>query len=56
MPIPKQIFQTFKSEKLPWITRMHIKSMLKKNPGYEDHFYDDEKMKNFWVESFHRSI
>lgn len=50
MAIPKQIFQTFKTSKLPWITRRHIKKMLKKNPGYEYHFYDDEKILKFFTE------
>lgn len=52
MAIPKQIFQTFKNDKLPWLTRFHIKRMLKKNPEYEYHFYDDDKIQNFLKEEF----
>lgn len=52
MAIPKQIFQTFKSNKLPWLTRFHINRMLKKNPEYQYHFYDDEKITAFFKEEF----
>ena len=52
MAIPKQIFQTFKTAQLPWITKFHIKKMLKKNPEYEYHFYDDERVQKFFKEEF----
>lgn len=48
MPIPKQIFQTFKTDKLPWLTKFHIKRMLRRNPEYEYHFYDDTKIEEFF--------
>lgn len=48
MAIPKQIFQTFKSEKLPWLTRMHIKRMRRRNPEYGYYFYDDQKIEEFF--------
>lgn len=48
--IPKQIFQTFKSDKLPWLTRLHIKRMLRRNPEYEYHFYDDARIERFFRE------
>ncbi len=54
MAIPKQIFQTFKSEKLPWLTRMHIKRMLRRNREYTYHFYDDERIEKFLLEEFPR--
>lgn len=50
MAIPKQIFQTFKSDKLPWLTRWHIKRMLRRNPEYQYHFYDDEAIEKFFKE------
>lgn len=50
MAIPKQIFQTFKSNQLPWLTRWHIKRMLRRNPEYTYHFYDDEKIDQFFKE------
>lgn len=50
MAIPKQIFQTFKSNKLPWLTRWHIRRMLKRNPEYSYHFYDDDKVERFFRE------
>ncbi|AZA81608.1 glycosyl transferase [Chryseobacterium lactis] len=52
MAIPKQIFQTFKSKKLPWITRWHIWNMKRKNPEYEYHFYDDDDIRKFITEEF----
>lgn len=52
MSIPKQIFQTFKTDKLPWLTRWHIKRMLKRNPEYEYHFYDDTKIEDFFKNEF----
>lgn len=52
MAIPKQIFQTFKNDKLPWLTRFHINRMLKKNPEYEYHFYDDQKIIAFLKDEF----
>ena len=54
MAIPKQIFQIFKSEKLPWLTRMHIKRMLRRNREYTYHFYDDERIEKFLLEEFPR--
>lgn len=50
MAIPKQIFQTFKSDKLPWLTRWHIKRMLRRNPEYQYHFYDDKAIEIFFRE------
>jgi len=52
MAIPKQIFQTFKTDKLPWLTKFHIKRMLKKNPEYEYHFYDDNRIQTFFKDEF----
>ena len=52
MSIPKNIFQTFKSNKLPWLTRMHIKRMLRRNPDYAYHFYDDEKIEEFFKKEY----
>jgi mannosyltransferase OCH1-like enzyme len=52
MAIPKQIFQTFKTDKLPWLTRFHIKRMLKKNPEYQYHFYDDKRITEFFKDEF----
>ncbi|MHA3043831.1 glycosyltransferase family 32 protein [Riemerella anatipestifer] len=52
MAIPKQIFQTFKTDKLPWLTRWHIKRMLRRNPEYSYYFYDDEKIEDFFKNEF----
>lgn len=52
MAIPKNIFQTFKSEKLPWLTKIHIKRMCKRNPEYKYNFYDDEKIEAFFKSEF----
>lgn len=52
MAIPKQIFQTFKDENLPWLTKIHIKRMRKKNPEYAYHFYTDARIQEFLAEEF----
>lgn len=52
MPIPKQIFQTFKTKKLSWITRYHVARLKRMNPEYEYHFYDDEMIIDFFKEEF----
>lgn len=52
MAIPKQIFQTFKSKKLPWLTQLHIWNMKRKNPEYRYYFYDDHDVQKFITEEF----
>jgi len=52
MPIPKTIYQTFKSSKLPLLTRWHIYWMKKKNPEYDYQFYDDTRIEAFIKEEF----
>lgn len=52
MAIPKNIFQTFKSADLPWITRFYISKMKKKNPHWKYHFYDDQRINQFLKEEF----
>lgn len=52
MSIPKQIFQTFKSKKLPWLTQWYIWRMKIKNPEYQYHFYDDHDIEKFITDEF----
>jgi mannosyltransferase OCH1-like enzyme len=52
MSIPKQIFQTFKSKKLPWLTQWYIWRMKIKNPEYQYHFYDDDDIEKFITDEF----
>ena len=52
MAIPKQIFQTFKTKKLPWLTKLHIRHFRKKNPEYAYFLYDDEDIVNFFKSEF----
>ncbi|HET8572693.1 MAG TPA: glycosyltransferase [Edaphocola sp.] len=52
MPIPKQIFQTFRSRQLPWITMYHIARLKRLNPEYAYHFYDDEMILEFLENEF----
>lgn len=47
MAIPKVIYQTFKTEALPWLTRLHVSRFRKKNPEYRYEFYDDQRMIEF---------
>jgi mannosyltransferase OCH1-like enzyme len=52
MAIPKIIHQTFRSSKLPLITKWHIQSFLKKNPEYIYEFYDDQRIEEFLATEF----
>jgi len=52
MSIPKIIHQTFKSDKLPFLTRWHISRFRKKNPEYAYEFYDDARIEAFLLEEF----
>ncbi|AZB10987.1 glycosyl transferase [Chryseobacterium sp. G0162] len=52
MAIPKQIFQTFKTKKLPLLTKFHIWNMKRKNPEYQYFFYDDHDIVKFLSEEF----
>lgn len=52
MAIPKYIFQTFKTKKLPLITRWHIWNMKRQNPEYEYFLYDDQDIQEFFNKDF----
>lgn len=52
MAIPKVIYQTFKSNDIPWLTRFYIKLFLRKNKGYRYEFYDDARIDEFIRTSF----
>jgi mannosyltransferase OCH1-like enzyme len=52
MPIPKVIYQTFKTADLPLITRWHIRRFRKKNSEYAYEFYDDLRIEQFFAEEF----
>lgn len=52
MSIPKVIYQTFKSHKLPLITQWYISRFRKKNPEYRYEFYDDKRIESFLREAF----
>ena len=52
MAIPKNIFQTFKTKKLPLITRWHIWNIKRQNPEYQYYLYDDEDVQEFFRTEF----
>lgn len=52
MAIPKIIHQTFKSSKLPLLTRWHISRFKRKNPEYRYEFYDDLRIEKFLSDEF----
>lgn len=52
MSIQKNIFQTFKTKKLPLLTRFHIWKIKKLNPDYSYHLYDDDDIDKFLQEEF----
>lgn len=52
MAISRTIFQTFKTSKLPLITRLHIAILKRKNPQYDYQFYDDARIDHFIQSEF----
>ncbi len=52
MGIPKTIYQTYKTHKLPVLTRWHILRMKKRNPSYDYRFYDDSMVDQFIKDEF----
>jgi len=56
MSIPKIIHQTFKTSKLPFLTRWHISRFRKKNPEYEYEFYDDKRIEEFLSSEFNAEV
>lgn len=52
MAIPKVIYQTFKTNKIPWLTRLYIWRFMYRNKGYTYKFYDDEQVEYFFKENF----
>jgi mannosyltransferase OCH1-like enzyme len=56
MAIPKIIHQTFKTDKLPFITRWHIAGFRRRNPEYTYEFYDDERIVSFLQDNFDEDV
>jgi mannosyltransferase OCH1-like enzyme len=56
MAIPKIIHQTFKTSKLPFLTRWNISRFRKKNPGYRYEFYDDARIEEFLKQEFEEEV
>lgn len=56
MAIPKVIYQTFKTDQIPWLTKIYIKCFLRKNKGYRYEFYDDLRVDAFIKESFDEEV
>lgn len=52
MAIPKIIYQTFKNNKLPFLTKWHIYNLKRRNPEYEYQFYNDERISEFIFNEF----
>ena len=56
MSIQKTIFQTYKTNQLPLITRWHIYRLKRKNPEYDYQFYDDARIDAFIKTEFGTEI
>jgi mannosyltransferase OCH1-like enzyme len=56
MAIPKTIYQTYKTTKLPIIFRWHIRRLRKNNPSYTYEFYDDKRASDFITEAYGNEI
>lgn len=52
MSIPKVIYQTFKTKKIPLLTRFYIWMYLRKNKDWKRVFYDDEQIDTFFKTNF----
>ena len=52
MSIPKVIYQTYKTSKLPLIFKWHIHNLKKKNTAYDYQFYDDNRVESFILNEF----
>ncbi len=50
--IPKTIYQTFKTGKLPFINRWYINRFRKKNLSYNYEFYTDERIEGFLKDEY----
>jgi mannosyltransferase OCH1-like enzyme len=47
MAIPKIIYQTFKTDQLPFLTQWHVYKLQRRNPEYQYQFYDDDRISEF---------
>lgn len=56
MAIPRTIYQTYKTTKLPLIFRWYIKRLKQKNPNYTYEFYDDKRASDFVREAYGKEI
>ena len=56
MPIPKRIYQTWKTKNLPWGIKNVITNMMELNPSYSHYLYDDEEIDKFVLENYEGEI
>lgn len=56
MSIPKIIYQTYKTNKLPFITRLHIYRLKRRNKSYEYKFFDDSMIDTFIEKEFEPEV
>ncbi|WEK19945.1 MAG: glycosyltransferase [Candidatus Pedobacter colombiensis] len=56
MAIPKVIYQTFKTNKLPLINRLSVKWLKLRNKDYSYEFYDDERIIRFLKEEYEPEV
>jgi mannosyltransferase OCH1-like enzyme len=56
MAIPKVIYQTFKTNQLPYLTKWHIRMLKRRNPEYDYQFYDDDRIADFILAEFGTDI
>ena len=56
MAIPKIIYQTFKTRKLPLVTRWHIGRFRRRNSEYRYEFFDDSDIENFFEVEFSAEV
>ncbi len=56
MAIPKVIYQTFKTNDIPWLTKLYIWIFRRKNPAYEYVFFDDPAVDHFIQTNFSERV
>lgn len=56
MSIPKVIYQTYKTAKLPLIFKWHIGRLKKNNPEYDYQFFDDKRVDEFILKEYGEEV
>jgi mannosyltransferase OCH1-like enzyme len=56
MSIPKIIYQTYKDQNIPTLTRFFVQLMKWRNPQYQYEFYDDKRIDAFFLAEYGNEV